>query len=94
MNLCETLQISVDELERSISVKISKEAVMSINSPEALFNSVNGKLVTKVYIAGLPNRTDHLIKSVSIHSTSDVILHFVLWFKQRVVGQVEDLTGL
>ncbi|XP_008308531.1 vitamin K-dependent protein S [Cynoglossus semilaevis] len=57
--------ISVDELERSISVKISKEAVMSINSPEALFNSVNGKLVTKVYIAGLPNRTDHLIKSIN-----------------------------
>uniref|UniRef100_A0A667Z652 Vitamin K-dependent protein S n=1 Tax=Myripristis murdjan TaxID=586833 RepID=A0A667Z652_9TELE len=51
--------ISVDELESSISVKISKEAVMSINSPESLFTSVNGKLETKVYIAGLPNRTDN-----------------------------------
>ncbi|TNN67286.1 Vitamin K-dependent protein S [Liparis tanakae] len=49
--------ISVDELESSISVKISKEAVMSINSPESLFTAVNGKLVTTVYIAGLPNRT-------------------------------------
>ncbi|KAM9409804.1 vitamin K-dependent protein S [Pholidichthys leucotaenia] len=50
--------ISVDELENSISVKISKEAVMSINSPESLFTSINGKLEAKVYIAGLPNRTD------------------------------------
>lgn len=58
------MQISVDELESSISVKISKEAVMSINSPESLFTSVNGKLETKVYIAGLPNRTDNVIKPV------------------------------
>ncbi|XP_036397223.1 vitamin K-dependent protein S [Megalops cyprinoides] len=57
--------ISVDELERSISVKISKEAVMSINSPESLFTSVNGKLETKVYIAGLPNRTDSVIKPIN-----------------------------
>ncbi|KAK9542913.1 hypothetical protein VZT92_000735 [Zoarces viviparus] len=56
--------ISVDELESSISVKISKEAVMSINSPESLFTSVNGKLETKVYIAGLPNRTD-VIKPIN-----------------------------
>lgn len=65
------MQISVDELESSISVKISKEAVMSINSPESLFTSVNGKLETKVYIAGLPNRTDNVIKPVrpkSIHT--------------------------
>ncbi|TMS13190.1 Vitamin K-dependent protein S [Larimichthys crocea] len=54
--------ISVDELESSISVKISKEAVMSINSPESLFTSVNGIQETKVYIAGLPNRTDNVIK--------------------------------
>lgn len=59
------VQISVEELESSISVKISKEAVMSINSPESLFTSVNGKLETKVYIAGLPNRTDNIIKPVS-----------------------------
>ena len=59
------MQISVDELESSISVKISKEAVMSINSPDSLFTSVNGKLETKVYIAGLPNRTDNVIKPVS-----------------------------
>lgn len=64
------MQISVDELENSISVKISKEAVMSINSPESLFTSVNGKLQTKVYIAGLPNRTDNLIKPVSRSSES------------------------
>lgn len=57
--------ISVDELENSISVKISKEAVMSINSPESLFASVNGKLETKVYIAGLPNRTDSVIKPIN-----------------------------
>lgn len=64
------MQISVDELESSISVKISKEAVMSINSPESLFTSVNGKLETKVYIAGLPNRTDNVIKPVSRSSES------------------------
>lgn len=58
------VQISVDELDSSISVKISKEAVMSINSPDSLFTSVDGKLETKVYIAGLPNRTD-IIKPVS-----------------------------
>ncbi|XP_045569959.1 vitamin K-dependent protein S-like isoform X5 [Salmo salar] len=57
--------ISVDELESSISVKISKEAVMSINSPGSLFTSVNGKLETKVYIAGLPNRTDSVIKPIN-----------------------------
>ncbi|XP_030635334.1 vitamin K-dependent protein S [Chanos chanos] len=57
--------ISVDELESSISVKISKEAVMSINSPESLFTSVKGKLETKVYIAGLPNRTDNIIKPIN-----------------------------
>ncbi|XP_061526166.1 vitamin K-dependent protein S [Phycodurus eques] len=57
--------ISVDELEKSISVKISKEAVMSINSPESLFTGVNGKLETKVYIAGLPNRTNSLIKPIN-----------------------------
>lgn len=57
--------VSVDELDSSISVKISKEAVMSINSPESLFTSVNGKLETKVYIAGLPNRTDSVIKPIN-----------------------------
>ncbi|XP_061597604.1 vitamin K-dependent protein S isoform X2 [Cololabis saira] len=57
--------ISVDELESSISVKISKEAVMSINSPDSLFTSVNGKLETKVYIASLPNRTDNVIKPIN-----------------------------
>lgn len=54
----------MDELESSISVKISKEAVMSINSPESLFTPVNGKVETKVYIAGLPERAD-TIKPVS-----------------------------
>lgn len=58
------LQISVDELESSVSVKISKEAVMSINSPQSLFTPVNGKVETKVYIAGLPERAD-TIKPVS-----------------------------
>nr|XP_040059564.1 vitamin K-dependent protein S [Gasterosteus aculeatus aculeatus] len=57
--------ISVDELEGSISVKISMEAVMSINSPDSLFTSVNGKLETKVYLAGLPNRTDNVIKPIN-----------------------------
>lgn len=55
----------MDELENSISVKISKEAVMSINSPESLFTPVNGIIETKVYIAGMPNRTDNIIKPVS-----------------------------
>ncbi|RXN16604.1 vitamin K-dependent S [Labeo rohita] len=57
--------ISVEELMGSISVKISKEAVMSINSPERLFSPVNDKLETKVYIAGLPNRNESLIKPIN-----------------------------
>ncbi|XP_066516216.1 vitamin K-dependent protein S [Hoplias malabaricus] len=57
--------ISVEELESSISVKINKEAVMSINSPDSLFPADNGKLETKVYIAGLPNRTDIVIKQIN-----------------------------
>uniref|UniRef100_A0A8C9WR78 Vitamin K-dependent protein S n=1 Tax=Scleropages formosus TaxID=113540 RepID=A0A8C9WR78_SCLFO len=57
--------ISVDELEHSISVKISKEAVMSINSPDNLFTSVSGMLETKVYIAGLPNRTESILKPIN-----------------------------
>ncbi|XP_051918469.1 vitamin K-dependent protein S isoform X1 [Hippocampus zosterae] len=57
--------ISVDELENSISVKISKEAVMSINSPERLFTGVNGKLETKVYIAGLPTRSNSLVRPIN-----------------------------
>lgn len=84
------IQISVDELESSISVKISKEAVMSINSPESLFTSVNGKLETKVYIAGLPNRTDNLIKLVSariekVHTNS-------VSARQREAVLTRDLT--
>lgn len=57
--------ISVEELENSISVKISKEAVMSISNPGYLFTPVNGKLETKVYIAGLPNRTNIIIKQIN-----------------------------
>uniref|UniRef100_A0A673GS55 Vitamin K-dependent protein S n=1 Tax=Sinocyclocheilus rhinocerous TaxID=307959 RepID=A0A673GS55_9TELE len=57
--------ISVEELMGSISVKISKEAIMSINSPERLFSPVNDKLDTKVYIAGLPNRNESLIKPIN-----------------------------
>ncbi|KAL4636270.1 vitamin K-dependent protein S-like [Arapaima gigas] len=57
--------ISVDELEHSISVKISKEAVMSINSPEKLFTANGGVLEIKLYIAGLPNRTDSVLKPIN-----------------------------
>ncbi|KAK3530160.1 hypothetical protein QTP86_017730 [Hemibagrus guttatus] len=56
--------ISVEELENSISVKISNEAVMSINNPGNLFMPVNDKLETKVYIAGLPNHTN-IIKQIN-----------------------------
>ncbi|CAF99749.1 unnamed protein product [Tetraodon nigroviridis] len=63
-NASDDSQISVDELESSISVKISKEAVMSINSPESLFVPVNGVVETKVYIAGLPERAD-IIKQIN-----------------------------
>ncbi|XP_042607767.1 vitamin K-dependent protein S-like isoform X2 [Cyprinus carpio] len=54
--------ISVEELMGSITVKISKEAIMSINSPKRLFND---KLKTKVYIAGLPDRNESLIKPIN-----------------------------
>ncbi|TRY92735.1 hypothetical protein DNTS_024822 [Danionella cerebrum] len=57
--------ISVEELEGSISVKISKEAVMSISSPERLFSPVNDKLETKLYIAGLPNNNQNLVKAIN-----------------------------
>lgn len=45
--------ISVEELEKSVSVKIAKEAVMSINNPGRLFTPISGTLEAKVYIAGL-----------------------------------------
>lgn len=58
-------QVSVEELEHSISVKIAKEAVMSINSPGTLFKQSQGFLETKVYIAGLPRRVGGaLVKQV------------------------------
>uniref|UniRef100_A0AAY4CI29 Vitamin K-dependent protein S n=1 Tax=Denticeps clupeoides TaxID=299321 RepID=A0AAY4CI29_9TELE len=57
--------LSVEELENSISVKISKEAVMSITTPEGLFTSVNGVLETKVYIAGLPSHNSRVIKPIN-----------------------------
>ncbi|KAI5090144.1 vitamin K-dependent protein S precursor [Silurus meridionalis] len=57
--------ISVEELDNSISVKISKEAVMSINNPGNLFIPVNGKLEAKIYIAGLPNRIRSDIKQIN-----------------------------
>ncbi|XP_053162720.1 vitamin K-dependent protein S isoform X2 [Hemicordylus capensis] len=58
--------ISVEELEHSISVKIAKEAVMNINSPQNLFKPSNGFLETKVYIAGLSRKMDNtLIKPIN-----------------------------
>ncbi|XP_077198323.1 vitamin K-dependent protein S isoform X2 [Paroedura picta] len=58
--------ISVEELEHSITVKIAKEAVMNINSPQNLFKPSNGFLETKVYIAGLPRKEDStLIKMIN-----------------------------
>ncbi|NXP41056.1 PROS protein, partial [Leiothrix lutea] len=48
--------ISVEELEHSISVKIAKPPLMSINSPGTLFKQSQGFLETKVHIAGLPRR--------------------------------------
>lgn len=57
--------VSVEELENSISVKIAKEAVMNINNPKYLFKPVNGILETKVYIAGLPRKTENLIKPIN-----------------------------
>ncbi|XP_057187327.1 vitamin K-dependent protein S [Triplophysa rosa] len=57
--------ISVEELSGSISVKISKEAIMSINSPERLFTPLNDKLEAKVYIAGLPSRNQSLVKPIN-----------------------------
>lgn len=55
----------MEELSGSISVKISKEAIMSINSPERLFTPLNDKLEAKVYIAGLPSRDQSLVKPVN-----------------------------
>lgn len=80
----------MDELESSISVKISKEAVMSINSPESLFASVNGKLETKVYIAGLPNRTDNIIKPVS-RSDRNVCVGKAVIFTRTVFVSVRQI---
>uniref|UniRef100_A0A8C4XPA7 Vitamin K-dependent protein S n=1 Tax=Falco tinnunculus TaxID=100819 RepID=A0A8C4XPA7_FALTI len=58
--------ISVEELEHSISVKIAKEAVMSINSPGTLFKQSQGFLETKVYIAGLPRKVGStLVKQIN-----------------------------
>ncbi|XP_062866490.1 vitamin K-dependent protein S [Trichomycterus rosablanca] len=57
--------ISVEELENRISVKISNEAVMSISSPGNLFAAVDGKVETKLYIAGLPSRSHSVIKPIN-----------------------------
>ncbi|KAM6098300.1 LOW QUALITY PROTEIN: vitamin K-dependent protein S [Theristicus caerulescens] len=58
--------ISVEELEHSISVKIAKEAVMSINSAGTLFKQSQGFLETKVYIAGLPHKVGNtLVKQIN-----------------------------
>ncbi|KAL0985449.1 hypothetical protein UPYG_G00157020 [Umbra pygmaea] len=57
--------ISVDQLESSVSIKISKDAVMSINIPDSLFTYADRKKDIKVYIAGLPKRTDTLIKPIN-----------------------------
>ncbi|XP_054441219.1 vitamin K-dependent protein S [Pteronotus mesoamericanus] len=58
--------VSVEELEKSISVKIAKEATMNINIPESLFKSTNGSVETKVYFAGLPRKVeDTLIKPIN-----------------------------
>ncbi|XP_037008251.2 vitamin K-dependent protein S [Artibeus jamaicensis] len=58
--------VSVEELERSISVKIAKEATMNINIPKSLFESTNGSVETKVYFAGLPRKVeDTLIKPIN-----------------------------
>ncbi|XP_075053145.1 vitamin K-dependent protein S isoform X3 [Mixophyes fleayi] len=57
--------VSVEEVENSISVKIAKEAVMNINKPKHLFTPVNGILETKVYIAGLPQKVENLIKPIN-----------------------------
>uniref|UniRef100_M3XUE8 Vitamin K-dependent protein S n=1 Tax=Mustela putorius furo TaxID=9669 RepID=M3XUE8_MUSPF len=53
--------VSVEELEHSISVKISKEAVMNINKPESLFKLTSGFLETKVYFAGLPRKAENTL---------------------------------
>lgn len=59
----------MEELEKSISVKIAKEATMNINIPTSLFESTNGFVETKVYFAGLPRKVeDTLIKPVMIHA--------------------------
>lgn len=59
----------MEELEKSISVKIAKEATMNINIPKSLFESTNGSVETKVYFAGLPRKVeDTLIKPVMMHT--------------------------
>ncbi|KAL0985448.1 hypothetical protein UPYG_G00157010 [Umbra pygmaea] len=57
--------ISVDQLESSVSIKISKDAVMSINIPDSLFTYADRKKDIKVYIAGLPKRTHTLNKPIN-----------------------------
>ncbi|XP_039600603.1 vitamin K-dependent protein S isoform X2 [Polypterus senegalus] len=57
--------ITVEEMETSISVKVAKEAIMNINCPESLFTPQQGILETKVYIAGLPRKGDHLITPIN-----------------------------
>ncbi|RMC01721.1 hypothetical protein DUI87_21736 [Hirundo rustica rustica] len=67
--------ISVEELEHSISVKIAKEAVMSINSPGTLFKQSQGFLETKVYIAGLPRRVGGaLVKQPTLDSNPHAVI--------------------
>ncbi|NXS17563.1 PROS protein, partial [Mystacornis crossleyi] len=77
--------ISVEELEHSISVKIAKEAVMSINSPGTLFKQSQGFLETKVYIAGLPRR----VGSALVKQQMDLLISIIL-FKTDNLDSAED----
>ncbi|XP_004446700.1 vitamin K-dependent protein S [Dasypus novemcinctus] len=60
--------VSVEELDRSINVKIAKEAVMNINKRGSLFKSTKGFLEIKIYFAGLPKGGENaLLTSINPH---------------------------
>lgn len=71
-------QISVEELERSLVIKVNKDAVMRIAVSGDLFTQDRGLYHLNLTVGGLPFKTHRLIHSVSrtVHC-----MHFIIYGK-------------
>lgn len=83
-------QISVEELERSLVIKVNKDAVMRIAVSGDLFTQDRGLYQLNLTVGGVPFKTHHLIHSVSrtVHC-----IHFVIYSKAgQLVKREIDLS--